>query len=303
MPLTSNGLLSAQTARSIPASAIARACATRIWLLAILGSLAESTEKPTTSTVMTISASMARGSATPRWSFRMSTRCRGVISVSSDAHVPKPDHGLHGGELIAVVGQRLILAPGLNPHFDARDQGGIRRRGAGIGRAVIGRVIGEGQRLDPPHEGDGPVDRVGPVERRAGDVVADAIAVLVHEGEVQRHAGVLLGLHTVRAVEIDLLALKLQREDARHDHADDGRDYQELGQRESPLIAERPQHGLHLCVMYMVTTADLVVPDAACPTPVIGVYVTVTVTWRMVASTMPLHPPPVLQSRTRTVLE
>src|SRR5713226_7718976 len=184
MPLTSKGLLSAQMTRSIPASAMARACATLIWLLSLACSHAASTEKPMISMVMTTSASMARGSATPRWSFRMSTRCRGVISVSSDAHVPKPDHGLHGGELIAVVVERRVLALGLNLHLDAGDQAGGRGRGPRIGRAVIGRVIGEDQRLHPAHEGDGAVDRVGSIERRAGEVVADGIAVLVHEGDV-----------------------------------------------------------------------------------------------------------------------
>ena len=47
MPWASAGLLSAQSARSTPASASARACATASWLLAIVGSMADSTEKPT----------------------------------------------------------------------------------------------------------------------------------------------------------------------------------------------------------------------------------------------------------------
>src|SRR5207249_2765583 len=74
IPLGWVGLLSAQMACSTPASASARAWVTARWLLAMVGSVAESTEKPTTSADRMSSASIAIGSATPRWSVSNASR-------------------------------------------------------------------------------------------------------------------------------------------------------------------------------------------------------------------------------------
>ena len=51
---------------SIPASARDRAWATMRWLLAMVGSLADSTEKPTIKAERITSDSIAIGNATPR---------------------------------------------------------------------------------------------------------------------------------------------------------------------------------------------------------------------------------------------
>ena len=66
MPWASAGLLSAQSARSTPASASARACATASWLLAIVGSMADITEKPAMRAERITRLKSAIGRATPR---------------------------------------------------------------------------------------------------------------------------------------------------------------------------------------------------------------------------------------------
>jgi hypothetical protein len=67
MPLAALGLLSAQTARSMPLSATARACPTWSWLFARTGSEAAISEKPIMSAERISKVSMAIGSAIPRW--------------------------------------------------------------------------------------------------------------------------------------------------------------------------------------------------------------------------------------------
>ncbi len=76
IPFASAGFLSAQSVRSTPASASARACVDESWLPAMVGSVADKAEKPTTS---------PRGSAAPPgpWASRGRARPDAVPSIAS----------------------------------------------------------------------------------------------------------------------------------------------------------------------------------------------------------------------------
>ena len=89
--------------------------------------------------------------------------------------------------------------------------------------------------------------------------------------EVEGHAGVLLGLDSMRTHEVALLTLLLDEYQARQHQAEDGHDHEQLRQAEAALIEEEGSHGHHRWAMIMLTVAALVVPAAACPAPVIGV--------------------------------
>src|SRR5439155_18886663 len=159
-------------------------------------------------------------------------------------------------------------------------------------------VSGDREGLDPADERRrGPVEdavqkaEVAPADaarRAAGPAVADRVgAGLIDEGDVgpagdgrdragraqlaghhlERDAGVLLGLDAVRAEEVGLLSPSLDDEDASHHDTHHRRHHQQLRQGEAALVPELMPHGGHLLAMYMVTTADLVVPAGATPIP------------------------------------
>src|SRR5262249_49305576 len=106
--------VSAQTTRSTPASASARAWATRSWLLAMVGSLLDNRENATTRTDRMRSASMAITRAIPRSSrkdpitFRFASLTRGVASG-----IP--------GKGRASIGKTGLVLPFEQPHGDERD--------------------------------------------------------------------------------------------------------------------------------------------------------------------------------------
>src|SRR6266540_2131254 len=73
-----------------PASASARAWATMSWLLAIVGSVDASTEKTNTSAERMSRASIAMGSATPRWSVGNSLRVRMAFLLTTGSPAASP---------------------------------------------------------------------------------------------------------------------------------------------------------------------------------------------------------------------
>src|SRR5262245_45441433 len=281
----------AQSARSTPASASARAWATRSWLFAIVGSLADSTEKATTRAARITSAISAIGRATPRSSASVLRRVVFIMGrfPLRAIDVAQPDRGLHGHAPVAErAAARGVLRPGGQLHHDHLHRGRRRRgRGARVAGRVPRRAVRHRQGL---HAAD---DRLGraaadPVQIRAGELVLDLDAVLIQERhvggaaerddllgraqlpghQVEGDACVLLRLDPVGAVGVDLLALLLDRDDRRHDEAQHGGDHEELGQREAALVAEKSSHRHHLRAISMVTMTGFTA--VAWPTPVSG---------------------------------
>src|SRR5512146_1948970 len=153
IPFTSVGtvdpLFSAQIARSIPASASARAWATMSWLLAMVGSEAESTEKPMTSTERMSRASMAIGSATPRWSVSIRVRSR-MARLSSGLVFPELHRGFHRRALVSRRPCRhALLGPRDEADLDHPDLVRGTRGGVGPAPDVVHRVGRDREGLDP----------------------------------------------------------------------------------------------------------------------------------------------------------
>src|SRR6266850_1016051 len=248
-------LVSAQSARSMPDSAIARACALLIWFMAMAGSLELKARKATVSAVSNVRMMSVIGRAMPS-----SDPCRRASKPFIDS----------SGERVDAADQRFRL----------------RRRGHGVGlvalqvRAVQGVLDG--------HRRPRIVDVLEGHARRRGRRHGGAGAQIVDHA-VHGHPRGLLHLDAPRAVLERVLALLQRHERARHDETDHRGGDQELAEGESLLVADDLHHCLglhpvHRCAMYMLTVT--VLATAAVVVLVNGWKVTATATWRMAESLM-----------------